>query len=487
MTATPTKFRMNRLSHRRLRKGARKDTDRDFFNDYGKLIVVVAIIAIILVAGIPPILDQLTRKAALEYQRSEAKEEFLAALSDRDELIEDVSRISESPLPISPPPGVHIFSPLVEFRWLGSPEEARAPMRIPQTIPSSPTTPKDLQTDYLIEITRLDLPGKPMPQYAYASNPDGRSDHKYLDPGQYIWRVASEPVTVDMPRLDVWAKQQLPHGQANPVRWSGFSTFVVESTKNQDSAPRSLVIGINFVQQSVFMTRSSSGQYSGFDADLVNWIAEHLHRTPKWSEYASVSTLLNAARRGYVDVAIGSLTRTAKRERGGNAFTQGYLRSHLVITCFAKDPSCAARFDDLYHNLVDEQVGVIEGTTNHDAAKELQDTFGFILKPLPSFESLMNALETRSIKYALVDEPFVHRRCQVASDLNCFQLPISMLKRYYADVGHQGSEEYAIAADNAWLREQVNGLLLAPQGRQFVSCLTKKYLSANDFNYIVCK
>src|SRR5215469_1016143 len=277
---------------------------------YGKLILVTLLSIFLALAGIPPIVDLRQRINALDFQRSEAREEYQEALSERDEIIQDLSEILNSPIPRDPPSGTRELQKSVELRW-EPPEHLNAPAI----------------RDYSVEVIYYGLNKQPKEQYQKVSNPDAHVHQFDIEPGAYMWRVAAEPGDPNVPRTE--------GDQSKSLRglWSGYSFFSV-SLGSKESAPASeLRVGINFSQHSPFMTRSPKNIYCGFDAELIEWIGKRLQRGVKLVEYPSVPALLTAAREGHVDIAIGSITHTRRREEEGNAFSHGYTASPPVLAC----------------------------------------------------------------------------------------------------------------------------------------------------------
>jgi ABC-type amino acid transport substrate-binding protein len=426
---------------------------RTIRENYGKLILVIVIALFLALAAIPPISDNFERIRALGFQRTEAREEYQASLSERDEMIEDLAEVLNSPVPRGPMPGAQIPQQSVELRWDTPKYAVQLPIR-----------------DYSVELVHFTEGGKKI-ELQKVSNPDARAHQLDVEPGTYLWRVAAEPGDPSVPREGGRADSQLKG------YWSGYSFFSIRATTKGTPATE-LRVGINFSQHSPFMTRTSANVYCGFDADLIRWIGRRLSRDVQWVEYASVPALLQAVRDGNVDMAIGSITHTHKREQDGNAFSSGYLTSPPVLACKRSDPVCGRTLQANYAALRGDEVGVIDATTNRDAAEELSVALGFITKRMLSFQSLISALDSGKIHFMIVDRPFIQHRCGAAGqgELSCLPLPRNLLDRYAKTLGNPRGEEYAIAVDDAALRSAVNEALATAKTSGELRGLTSKYL-----------
>jgi hypothetical protein len=198
--------------------------------------------AVVIGAGVPPIVDLYHRISALEYQRGQNTEEFQAELSDREETMDDIARIVESPVPLWPPASTHMTSPLIELRWTA-----------PTSHPSG---------DYLVEIRDLGQQGNS--KVVYASNPDEGTHHlSDLGQGEYAWRVAKRLVSA---QVNDSVSSDNTHGSTD--LWSGYSTFSI----GRQTSSKELTVAINYAQQSRFMKRTPDGHYCGYDADLITFM-----------------------------------------------------------------------------------------------------------------------------------------------------------------------------------------------------------------------
>lgn len=408
-----------------------------FIRDYGKLTLAVLLAVILGWFGIPPVTSLINRAGALEFQRTEAKEQYLAALSQKDRIIQDVAESANSPNLLSPTASVTLHPGPIELRWKTGGE------------------------DYQIAFARVGADVRMEERKQQAADPDNGTHQIIIrDPGTYVWRVA-----------------------AAKGNWSGYSYFIVAPQTN--SQPQDLQVGVNFAQQSPFMTRNvmandAGDPYCGFDFALVTWIANQLKpkRQLKWHEYATVPKLLQAVRDNEVDMAVGSLTRTREREDAGNAFTDGYMSAAPVLACKRFDPACAADATAAFAHLRDDEVAVITPTTNEAAADELKTRYKFIKRSMLTFQSLNSALVSGRVHFIIVDRPFIESRCDTndADALRCFSLPRSRLKKYMLKLGRP-REEYAIAVDDARVRAQINKQIKEAKKTGKLLEWQRKYLS----------
>lgn len=426
--------------------------------DYGKLIVVTLVTLFLALAAIPPILNQFDRIEALAFQRLEAREEYQAALSERDETLRDLTEVLSSPIPREPASGSKENSSTVELHW-DMPPYAKSPSI----------------KDYSVEIIHYDGAQPPTLVRQKVTNPDANAHQLDTQSGFYLWRVAAE-------RGDPSLERSERDVDTLKRAWSGYSVFWVDPSPPVANIKVNLRVGINFSQHSPFMTRTGSNLYCGFDAELIRWIGKRLHREIDWREFASVPALLAAVREGQVDIAIGSITHTRQREQNGNAFSHGYLSSPPVLACRLTDSLCTSSPKRVFAAMAGDEVGVIGATTNEDAAKDLQASFKFIVKQTLSFRSLISMLDLGRVHFIIVDRPFIQHRCTDASPmgLRCFNLPRVFLKDYDKTLGTREVEQYAMAIDDASLRAVVNDSLLSAHREGELDRLSETYLVRGD-------
>jgi ABC-type amino acid transport substrate-binding protein len=415
---------------------------------YGKLILVCMFATTIIVAGLPPIVGLYHRITALEYQRAQVREEFQSQQSERDEMMDDLTRIVGSPVPGWPPPSAHLSAPFVELRW-----KAQSAVK---------------PTDYLVEIDQILPDGRENSNTAYATDPDEGVHHPYgIQPGRYIWRVAERKETGQ-------TRDDASNIETNSTdAWSGYSTFVLSAPGSEAE----LSIAINHAQRSVFMSRSSRGKPCGYDADLMMWVAHQLPKVPRFTEYPTVPAMIAAVKTGEADLAVGSITRTRAREREGIAFTIGYIRSPPVIACGNGAGNCPRDVKTLFSDLDGEEVGVIKDTTNDDLAKELRLRLNFVRKPLTSVDSLINSLRDGQLRYVIVDKPFIQPYCDSLA-FRCYSVPPEKAPVYRGEVGRKQGEEYAFAVDNASLRSHIDRILQSSDGQKYLKNLADKHLTS---------
>jgi ABC-type amino acid transport substrate-binding protein len=314
-------------------------------------------------------------------------------------------------------------------------------------------------------------------------------DDKRLEPGTYIWRVASVPLASTLAETDHLSS------------WSPYAIFdLYRSSDERVSLTNTMRVGTNLEQNTRFSHIDPSGAIVGFDIALLYAVVDgcltndrehrrivfaeascravaarpiedllkgHFPNQPctrsapticvtlvpvrKWSDWET------ALRRREIDLFIGSVTRARGRQNGGIRFTSGYLPFNSDLYALPSNiPSEDASIRQWLHNR-HRTIGVIDHSTNEillDAlmkeadAREASDTPRITKKAYASFPDLERALNESQVNAALIDETLVDdprwKRIPGIREENAFQ------QTYTSFIG-SSKEEAAMAtiADRA--------------------------------------
>ena len=118
-----------------------------------------------------------------------------------------------------------------------------------------------------------------------------------------------------------------------------------------------------------FEYKAASGEFEGFEVDIVNEAAKRIGMTTEIADYG-FQALFAGTSSGRIDVAISSITINAERLKS-QSFTQPYYDADMGI---------AAKVDSDVKGLADLKgkiIGVLSGSTGETYAKEHQAADGF--------------------------------------------------------------------------------------------------------------
>lgn len=118
-----------------------------------------------------------------------------------------------------------------------------------------------------------------------------------------------------------------------------------------------------------FEFKSESGEFQGFEVDIVTEAAKRAGMTVKIDGY-DFQPLFAATSSGRIDAAISSITITPER-LGSQSFTQPYYDADMGVA--AKTDGAVKGLADLK----DKVVGVLSGSTGDKWSKENQAKYGF--------------------------------------------------------------------------------------------------------------
>ena len=161
-----TKHHLQRLPRPALRQRAKAMTAQvhQVRRDYGRLILVVIVSSFILLAGIPPVVSLFDRIGALEFQRDESRIKYQAALSQKDQMVEDLMESINAPSLLSPRPNADIQNTSIELRW------------------------KKGAQDYNVAVAEIAPDGEFDEVSQRAIDPDNGVHQLDVSPGTYAWR-----------------------------------------------------------------------------------------------------------------------------------------------------------------------------------------------------------------------------------------------------------------------------------------------------------
>jgi ABC-type amino acid transport substrate-binding protein len=230
-----------------------------------------------------------------------------------------------------------------------------------------------------------------------------------------------------------------------------------------------------------FVSSNGNGVYSGFEIELIRYIAAQLGLELHSSVPLAVSTveipwsgLFTAMQQGEADIAIRSITRTKSREQEypNLDFTSGYLTNHQIFITMLPN----GNFPD---SLRGAKVGVKQNSFNERAARFLAEQYQFTTDAsYVAYGDLYQALRDGKIAYALVDSVLAseflrNQGAQLGPALD------AQLRSFYDKELGQDHEEYSIvirregAKDR--LRDAIQNIMGSAAFGKFLEGLKIKY------------
>ncbi len=217
-----------------------------------------------------------------------------------------------------------------------------------------------------------------------------------------------------------------------------------EPQASGESEPKKLLIGSDTAYAPFEWQDTATGEYVGFDMDLIAAIMEELGYDYEVQNF-TFDGLIPALQSGTIDVIISAMTiKPSRAERID--FTDPYYKSGLVIAVH-KDNTDINSFDDL----AGKRLGVQIGTTGADKAKEVQEKYP----------------DTTITTFDRIPEAFMALRIG-AVDAVINDAPVTLYaieqdaKKDIKVVGEMLSSEYygiAVAKNNPELYAEINGAL----------------------------
>jgi ABC-type amino acid transport substrate-binding protein len=137
------------------------------------------------------------------------------------------------------------------------------------------------------------------------------------------------------------------------------------------------------------------GNYTGFDIELIEAIAEKIGRTAEIQD-TSFETIFRDVAQGKFDAVISAATITPEREKAV-AFSDPYYLSEQAI--LVKEGSDIEGLEDLEG----KTVGAQQGTTGLELGKEKANAGE--LRPYPEGPDAVNALKSGTVEAVIIDAP----------------------------------------------------------------------------------
>jgi polar amino acid transport system substrate-binding protein len=137
------------------------------------------------------------------------------------------------------------------------------------------------------------------------------------------------------------------------------------------------------------------GNYTGFDVDLMEAIAEKMGRTAEFQD-TSFETIFRDVAQGKFEAVISAATITEEREKAVDFSNPYYLSEQAVLV---KEGSDIKSLEDLEG----KTVGVQQGTTGQELAKEKSGASE--IRPYPEGPDAVNALKAGTVEAVIIDAP----------------------------------------------------------------------------------
>jgi polar amino acid transport system substrate-binding protein len=141
--------------------------------------------------------------------------------------------------------------------------------------------------------------------------------------------------------------------------------------------------------------QGKSGNYTGFDIELIEAIGEKIGRKPEVQD-TSFETIFRDVQQGKFDAAISAATITEEREKAVDFSNPYYLSEQALLVAEGSS------FKEL-KELEGKTVGVQQGTTGQELAKE--EIGGAEIRPYPEGPDAVNALKAGTVEAVVIDAP----------------------------------------------------------------------------------
>jgi len=177
------------------------------------------------------------------------------------------------------------------------------------------------------------------------------------------------------------------------------------------------------------------GNYTGFDIELMEAIAEKIGRTAEFQD-TSFETIFRDVAQGKFEAVISAATITEEREKAV-AFSDPYYLSEQAI--LVKEGSDITGLADLEG----KTVGAQQGTTGLELGKEKANAGE--LRPYPEGPDAVNALKSGTVEAVIIDAPVAQNAVEKSGG-------VEIAEKVPTD------EEYgiALAKDNSELLDEIN-------------------------------
>ncbi len=181
--------------------------------------------------------------------------------------------------------------------------------------------------------------------------------------------------------------------------------------------------------------QGKSGEYTGFDIELMEAIGEKIGRAPEFQD-TSFETIFRDVGQGKFEAVISAATITPEREKEV-AFSDPYYLSEQAI--LVKEGSEIGGLSELEGKVV----GAQQGTTGLTLGKEKANASE--LRPYPEGPDAINALKAGTVEAVIIDTPVAQNAIEEEGGVEIAEnVPTE--------------EEYgiAVAKDNTGLLEEIN-------------------------------
>ncbi len=181
--------------------------------------------------------------------------------------------------------------------------------------------------------------------------------------------------------------------------------------------------------------QGKAGNYTGFDIELMEAIAEKIGRTAEFQD-TSFETIFRDVAQGKFEAVISAATITPEREKAV-AFSDPYYLSEQAV--LVKEGSAIKSLRDAEG----ETVGVQQGTTGQELAKE--ELGSSEVRAFPEGPDAVNALKSGVVAAVIIDAPVAQNAVEKSGGVEIAEkVPTE--------------EEYgiALAKDNTELLDEIN-------------------------------
>jgi ABC-type amino acid transport substrate-binding protein len=181
--------------------------------------------------------------------------------------------------------------------------------------------------------------------------------------------------------------------------------------------------------------QGKSGNYTGFDVELLEAIGEKIGRTPEFQD-TSFETIFRDVGLGKFEAVISAATITEEREKEV-AFSDPYYLSEQAI--LVKEGSDVGGIDDLEG----KTVGAQQGTTGLELGKEKANAGE--LRPYPEGPDAINALKAGTVEAVIIDAPVAQNAVEEEGGVEISE-----------KVPTEETYGIAVARDNTELLKEIN-------------------------------
>jgi ABC-type amino acid transport substrate-binding protein len=164
-------------------------------------------------------------------------------------------------------------------------------------------------------------------------------------------------------------------------------------TTNENVSGEPLTVGADIPYPP--FEQGKPGNYTGFDVELMEAIAEKMDRTAEFQD-TSFETIFRDVAQGKFEAVISAATITEEREKAVDFSNPYYLSEQAVLV---KEGSDIKSLEDLDGKTVAAQ----QGTTGLELAKEKLG--GSEIRPYPEGPDAVNALKSGTVEGVIIDAP----------------------------------------------------------------------------------